>query len=51
MVSNARDDLPDPLTPVTTMSLPAGSERLTFLRLWVRAPRTTMGEREGAIRV
>src|SRR6476620_8926050 len=45
MVSKARDDLPDPLTPVMTMSLPVGRERVTFLRLCVRAPRTTMAER------
>ena len=45
MVSNASDDLPDPLTPVMTMSWPTGSEMLTFFRLCVRAPRTTMAER------
>ncbi len=45
MVSKASDDLPDPLTPVMTMSWPTGSERLTFFRLCVRAPRTTMAER------
>jgi CRP-like cAMP-binding protein len=46
MVSKASDDLPDPLTPVKTMSRPAGSVRSMFLRLWVRAPRTTRS-REG----
>jgi hypothetical protein len=45
MVSKASDDLPDPLTPVMTTSLPVGKETETFLRLWVRAPRTTMAER------
>src|SRR3954452_1253696 len=42
MVSNASDDLPDPLTPVMTTSDRAGSVRSTFFRLWVRAPRTTI---------
>src|SRR3954452_16142381 len=41
MVSNASDDFPDPLTPVTMISLPVGSVTSMFLRLWVRAPRTT----------
>ena len=42
MVSKASDDFPDPLTPVITTSARCGSVRSTFLRLWVRAPRTTM---------
>src|SRR5882757_6228739 len=42
MVSKASDDLPDPLTPVTMISVPTGSVRSMFLRLCVRAPRTTM---------
>src|SRR5687768_11371778 len=41
MVSNARDDLPDPLTPVNTTSCRCCRVRSTPLRLWVRAPRTT----------
>src|SRR6185369_15518959 len=32
--------LPDPATPVTTTSTPSGMSTFTFLRLWVRAPRT-----------
>src|SRR4026209_2192494 len=43
MVSKASDDLPDPLTPVTMISLPVGSVTSMFLRLCVRAPRTTSG--------
>ena len=42
MVSKASDDLPDPLTPVMTISERCGSVTSTFLRLWVRAPRTTI---------
>src|ERR1044071_3187746 len=42
MVSNARLDFPDPLTPVTTVSLLIGICTLMFLRLWTRAPRTLM---------
>src|SRR5262245_660103 len=41
MVSKANDDFPDPLTPVMMMSFPPGSETSIFLRLCVRAPRTT----------
>ena len=33
MVSNASDDLPEPLTPVMTISWPTGSEMLTFLQV------------------
>src|SRR5512137_2587814 len=40
MVSNARLDFPDPLTPVTTMSALRGSSSEIFLRLLTRAPRT-----------
>ena len=32
------DDLPEPETPVTTVSRPIGMSTETFLRLWVRAP-------------
>ena len=49
MVSKASDDLPDPLTPVTTISLPAGRVRSTFLRLCVRAPLMTMAADAGAV--
>src|SRR5579859_5912800 len=40
MVSNARDDLPDPLTPVTTVMALCGISTVTFFRLWTRAPWT-----------
>jgi hypothetical protein len=40
IVSNARDDLPDPERPVKTTSESRGMSRSTFLRLWTRAPRT-----------
>src|SRR5262252_5937784 len=40
MVSNAREDLPDPLTPVTTVMALCGTSTVTFLRLWTRAPWT-----------
>src|SRR5690242_11308086 len=42
MVSNASEDLPDPETPVTTVNALCGISTSMFLRLWVRAPRTTM---------
>src|SRR5208283_3327375 len=38
--SNAREDLPDPLTPVTTVIALCGISTETFFRLWTRA-RTT----------
>src|SRR5262245_21257183 len=41
-VSKARDDLPDPLTPVTTMSLSRGISTSTFFRLFSRAPRISI---------
>src|ERR1700757_3110646 len=40
MVSNAREDLPDPDRPVITVSLSRGMTTSTFLRLCSRAPRT-----------
>src|SRR5215469_3342017 len=40
MVSKASDDLPEPLTPVTTVRALCGMSTVTFLRLWTRAPRT-----------
>ena len=39
MVSKAREDLPEPLTPVTTVMALCGTSTVTFLRLWTRAPR------------
>src|SRR5947209_5947034 len=39
-VPNARDDLPDPDTPVNTTRAFRGTSRSTFFKLWVRAPRT-----------
>src|SRR5258708_36135129 len=38
MVSKARLDLPEPESPVTTMSLSRGISREMFLRLCTRAP-------------
>src|ERR1700722_5389511 len=42
MVSNARLDLPEPESPVTTTSLSRGISIDTFLRLCTRAPITEM---------
>src|SRR4029453_17355129 len=42
MVSNARLDLPLPLGPVTTVSLPSGRSTSIALRLFWRAPRIWM---------
>ena len=42
MVSNARLDLPDPESPVTTTSLSRGISTEIFLRLCTRAPWTAM---------
>src|ERR1700722_7255328 len=44
MVSNARLDLPDPETPVTTVIAFCGISKLMFFRLWTRAPVTTMDD-------
>src|SRR5690606_42032207 len=41
-VSNASDDFPDPLTPVTTTSLSRGISTSTFCRLFSRAPRISI---------
>src|SRR5690349_23144676 len=41
MVSNASDDFPEPLGPVTTVNLPSGRSRSMPLRLFCRAPRTS----------
>src|SRR5664279_4056244 len=42
MVSKASEDLPDPETPVTTVSRLCGISKSMFFRLWTRAPRTVM---------
>src|SRR5690348_8134444 len=42
MVSKAKDDFPEPETPVTTVRVLWGISKSTFFRLWTRAPRTTM---------
>src|SRR6266851_7099563 len=47
MVSKARDDFPEPLTPVTTVMASCGISTLIFLRLWTRAPRTRMDSCSG----
>src|SRR5579875_1136288 len=51
MVSKASDDLPDPETPETTVSLPCGISQSTPFRLWVRAPRITMESFTGILSV
>ena len=38
-MSKASEDLPEPDSPVITISRSRGSSRLMSLRLWVRAPR------------
>ena len=47
MVSNASEDLPDPETPLTTVSFPWGISQEMFFRLWVRAPRMMMASFKG----
>src|SRR5271167_540502 len=42
MVSNAKEDLPEPDRPVITVSESRGTTTSTFLRLCSRAPRTWM---------
>jgi len=39
MLSNASDDLPEPIGPVTTVSAPNDSSTSRFFRLFWRAPR------------
>src|SRR6266849_263050 len=51
MVSKAREDFPEPLTPVTTVMALCGISTLMFLRLWTRAPRTRMDSCCGRISV
>src|SRR6185369_12827805 len=49
MVSKARLDLPEPESPVITISLSRGISTLMFLRLWTRAPCTAMLVRAAAL--
>src|SRR5438270_3677740 len=42
MVSKAREDLPEPLSPVITVRVLRGISTETFLRLCWRAPRTVI---------
>src|SRR5438552_5018966 len=49
MVSNARLDLPEPESPVTTMSLSRGISTEMFLRLCTRAPCTARVVRAEAL--
>src|ERR1700750_2756663 len=42
MVSKASEDFPDPDTPVTTVKLLLPIVKSIFLRVWTRAPQTTM---------
>ena len=44
MVSNAKEDLPEPLRPVMTVRRLRGMETLIFFRLCTRAPITSMFE-------
>src|SRR5947209_929007 len=48
MVSNARLDLPEPDSPVTTTRRSRGISSETFLRLWTRAPCTAIVVRAAA---
>src|SRR5262245_56769924 len=48
MVSNARLDLPEPDSPVTTTRRSRGISREMFLRLWTRAPCTAIVVRGAA---
>src|SRR5579871_4008221 len=48
MVSNAREDFPEPDSPVMTTSLSRGIETSTFFRLCSRAPRTRIS-RDGLL--
>ena len=45
IVSNASEDLPDPDTPVMTVSVPCGTRTSTHFRLCSCAPVTTMASR------
>src|SRR6266567_287040 len=49
MVSNTNDDLPEPDTPVTTVSRLCGIASETSLRLWTRAPRMKMELSKGVL--
>src|SRR5258708_1920776 len=49
IVSNARDDFPEPDTPVITTNLLRGTTTSMFLRLCSRAPRMTIESMAGRI--
>src|SRR5918995_6421791 len=50
MVSNARDDFPEPDSPVNTISWSRGRSSVTFLRLCSRAPwMTSLSEPTGRV--
>ncbi len=49
IVANTRDDLPDPLTPVKTVSRRFGISTLMFFRLFSRAPTTRITSCESAM--
>lgn len=49
MVSKAREDLPEPETPETTVSFPWGMTQSMFFRLWVRAPRIMISSLNGLV--
>ena len=51
MVSKTSDDLPDPDTPVMTVSWLCGMESEMFLRLWTRAPRIRMNSSTSGLTV
>jgi hypothetical protein len=46
MVSNTKDDFPEPETPVNTVIFRRGMSTEMFLRLFSRAPRTWMARSE-----
>src|SRR5881628_3437301 len=50
IVPNTRELLPDPETPVNTVSRRLGSSTLTSLRLFTRAPRTRIRSWRSATR-
>jgi hypothetical protein len=49
MVSKASELLPDPETPLITVSFPWGISQETFFRLWVRAPRMMISSLNGRV--
>ena len=50
-VSVTSDDLPEPETPVTTVSVPSSTLAFTFLRLFAQAPVIFMAPRRGLRRL